>query len=64
MQDPIGKDIFMPKILPQLLAGGLLKANELKVLKEGTMVERAEVGLNLLRNNQVSGQKIVVEIAW
>ena len=34
-KDPIGKDIFMPKILPELLAGGLIKANELSVLKEG-----------------------------
>ena len=33
-----------------------------EVLKEGTLKERVEVGLDLLRNNKISGEKVVVDI--
>lgn len=63
-QDPIGKDIFMPKILPQLLEDGLIEPNSVLVMKEGTMCERTAKALDLLLNNKVSGQKIVVKIVF
>jgi len=60
--DEYVRENLMPKILPELLANGLVKPNRIRLLKEGTLKERVEVGLDLLRNNKVSGEKIVVEI--
>ena len=54
----------MPKILPQLLQDGIIKPNPLIVLDEGSMLERTEKALDMFRNNQVSGQKVVVEITY
>ncbi len=61
-KDEYVRENLMPKILPELLANGLVKPNRIRLLKEGTLKERVEVGLDLLRNNKVSGEKIVVEI--
>lgn len=56
------KDTIMTKIVPQLLSSGGLKPNRVKLLTQGTFKERAEIGLDLLRNNKISGEKVVVEI--
>lgn len=56
------KEHLMPKILPALLASGLIQPNRVQLLKEGTLKERVEKGLDLLRRNVVSGEKIVVQI--
>lgn len=53
----------MPKILPALLAEGLIQPNRVRLLKEGSFKARVETGLDLLRRNAVSGEKIVVQIA-
>ena len=53
----------MPKILPQLLGNRLLEPNPIKILKEGSLRERAEEGLGLLRNGQTNGQKILVMVS-
>ena len=53
----------MPKILPQLLESGVLQPNPIRLLKEGTFKERAETAFDLLRNNKVSGEKVIVAVA-
>jgi hypothetical protein len=53
----------MPKILPQLLASGIIQPNRVRLLDQGTFKERVATGLELLRNNKVSGEKVVVRIA-
>ncbi|KAJ6456111.1 chaperonin 10-like protein [Mycena sanguinolenta] len=57
------KENLMPKILPELLASGLIQPNRVRLLDEGTFEERVGAGLDLLRNNKVSGEKVVVKIA-
>ncbi|KAJ6534625.1 chaperonin 10-like protein [Mycena vulgaris] len=57
------KDNLMPKILPQLLAAGLIQPNRVRLLDQGTFKERVATGLDLLRNNRVSGEKVIVKVA-
>ena len=52
----------MPKVLSELLEKGLLQPNKVRLLKSGTLQERVEEGLDLLRNNKISGEKVVVEV--
>ncbi|KAJ7464601.1 chaperonin 10-like protein [Mycena latifolia] len=56
------KDNLMPKILPQLLAAGIIQPNRVRLLDQGTFKERVATGLDLLRNNKVSGEKVVVKV--
>lgn len=53
----------MPKILPSLLERGLIEPNRIRLLEQGSLTERVVTGLELLRSNQVSGEKVVVKIA-
>ncbi|KAJ7800559.1 chaperonin 10-like protein [Mycena olivaceomarginata] len=57
------KDSLMPKILPELLASGLIQPNRVRLLDQGTFKERVSTGLDLLRNNRISGEKVVVKVA-
>lgn len=52
----------MPKILPALLEAGYIKPSRVRLVKTGSFKERVDFGLDLLRNNKVSGEKVVVEI--
>lgn len=52
----------MPKILPSLLDQGLILPNRMHLLDQGTLKDRAQTGLDLLRNNKLSGEKIIVKI--
>ncbi len=52
----------MPKILPSLLEKGIIQPNRVHLLDQGTFKERVSAGLDLLRNNKVSGEKLVVKI--
>ena len=52
----------MPKIFPLIFEKGILKPNRVRLLKDGTLEERVEEGLDLLRNNRISGEKVVEEI--
>ena len=56
------KENLMPKILPDLLAKGLIKPNPVRLFAEGTLKERAAVALDLLRHNKLSGEKLVVKM--
>lgn len=62
IQDPYEKENLMPKILPALLEAGIIKSNRVRLLDQGTFKERVAVGLDLLRNNKVSGEKVVVRV--
>jgi len=61
-QDEEMKRSIMPKILPQLLASGVIQPNRVRLMNQGSFKERVEQGLELLRNNKVSGEKVVVEV--
>ena len=52
----------MPIALPQLLEQDKLKANRIRLLDQGTVKERVESGLDLLRHNKVSGEKVIVKV--
>ncbi|KAG7452024.1 GroES-like protein [Guyanagaster necrorhizus] len=56
------KENVMPKILPDLLEKGIIQPNRVHLLDQGTFKERVAVGLELLRHNKVSGEKLVVKI--
>ncbi|KAJ7597778.1 hypothetical protein C8J56DRAFT_1012018 [Mycena floridula] len=56
------KENLMPKLLPQLLESGIIKPNRVRLLAEGSFKERVEKGLNLFRNHEVSGEKVVVKV--
>ncbi|KAF9532716.1 hypothetical protein CPB83DRAFT_807207 [Crepidotus variabilis] len=56
------KKNLMPKILPSLLQSGFIKPSRVRLLDEGSFKERVEAGLELLRNNKVSGEKVIVKI--
>lgn len=65
-QDSIARENFMPKILPQLLESGVIRPNPVRLLKasEGSLLERVKTGLDLFRNSEVSGEKVVIELKW
>jgi len=62
MQDKRLERDLMPKIVPQLLEDGLIKPNKIRLLDQGTFEERVGLGLELLRNNQIRGEKVVVKV--
>ncbi|EJD46219.1 GroES-like protein [Auricularia subglabra TFB-10046 SS5] len=56
---------LQPKILPALLARGLIKPTATKIIDESqgqTILERVKAGFALLRSNAVSGYKVIVKI--
>lgn len=53
---------LMPKILPSLLESGILKPNRIRLIDQGTFKERVAKGLDLLRNNKLSAEKVVVKV--
>ncbi|GJE93290.1 zinc-binding alcohol dehydrogenase family protein [Phanerochaete sordida] len=63
-EDGFSRENIVPVILPQLLAEGKLRANPVRLLEEGTLLERVKTGLDLLRHNKISGEKLVVELKF
>ncbi|SJL15756.1 related to Zn-dependent oxidoreductases [Armillaria ostoyae] len=61
-EDAFQKENVMPRILPELLERGIIQPNRIHLLDQGTFKERVAVGLDLLRHNKVSGEKLVVKI--
>lgn len=53
----------MPDVLPRLLASGVIQPTRMRIMDQGTVRERVEAGIDLLRKNKVSGEKVVVKIA-
>ncbi|KAJ7463397.1 chaperonin 10-like protein [Mycena galericulata] len=54
---------LMPKILPELLASGIIQPNRVRLLDQGSLKDRVETGLDLLRNNKISGEKVIVKVS-
>lgn len=56
----------MPKLLPKLLETNVLRPNRIRLLKasEGPLFERVTNALDLFRQNKISGEKVIVELAW
>jgi hypothetical protein len=54
----------MPKILPDLLAQGNIEPNRVRLLdsRQKSLKDRVQEGMELLRENRVSGEKVVVKI--
>jgi len=54
----------MTKILPTLLETKIIQPTKIRLLDEsyGSLKDRVEVGLDLLRNNKVSGEKVIVKV--
>lgn len=54
----------MPKILPGLLAEGHIEPSRVKLLddRQKSLKDRVKQGMELLRDNRVSGEKVVVKI--
>ncbi|KAJ3989055.1 chaperonin 10-like protein [Lentinula detonsa] len=62
---PYLKDNLMTRILPSLLEKKVIEPTKIRLLDEayGPLKDRVEVGLDLLRNNKVSGEKVIVKVS-
>jgi len=63
MQNEYLRDNLMPKILPQLLKDNTIKPNRVRLFDRGSLQDRCEKALDVVRNGQVSGEKVVVKVA-
>lgn len=61
-EDPFTRENVLPVILPRLLEKGDIRPNRVRLIDQGDLLERVNEGLDLLRNNRVSGEKVVVDI--
>ncbi|KAF8873875.1 chaperonin 10-like protein [Infundibulicybe gibba] len=61
-QDAYMKENLMAIVLPALLEQGLVEPNRVRLMEEGPLMSRAEAALDLLRNNRVSGEKLVLKV--
>lgn len=61
-KDPFSRDYIMPILLPRLLEQGAIQPNAVRLMNEGSVLDRVRAGIELLRNNKVSGEKVVVEL--
>lgn len=57
------KNHLQPDIMPELLARGLIQPNKQRIVEGTTLLERAEKALILLRERDVSGEKLVWRVA-
>ncbi|KAI0759315.1 GroES-like protein [Irpex lacteus] len=64
-EDPVAPTL-LPKLLPRLLESGALRPNRIRLFGEsdGPILERVKRGLELLRENKISGEKVVIELVW
>ncbi|KAG6911276.1 hypothetical protein DXG01_002115 [Tephrocybe rancida] len=62
-QDPYLRDNLATKIIPSLLEKGIIEPNRVRLMDQGSFKDRVEQGLDLLRNNKISGEKVVIKVA-
>lgn len=62
-QDELFKYHLQPDMMPELLARGVIQPNKQRVVEGKTLLERAERALALLRDREVSGEKLVWRVA-
>jgi hypothetical protein len=53
----------MPVTLPKLLEENLIKPNRFKLLDHADLLTRTKDGLDLYRQNKISGEKLIVKIS-
>jgi len=54
---------LQPKIIPDLLAKGLIKPNRFRELQGATLLENVATAVDLLRRGEVSGERLVYKVA-
>ncbi|KAG2035625.1 chaperonin 10-like protein [Suillus americanus] len=57
------RDNLMPKILPRLLEEATIKPNRVRLFDQGSLQDRCREALDVVRNGQVNGEKVVVKVA-
>ncbi|CAL1716587.1 unnamed protein product [Somion occarium] len=57
------KDELQPKILPELLASGLITPNRIREIQGATLLDRVKEALDILRKGEVSGERLVVRVS-
>jgi len=57
------RDNLMPKILPRLLEEGIIQPNRVRLFNQGSLQDRCQEALDVVRNGQVNGEKVVVKVA-
>ncbi|KAK3298970.1 uncharacterized protein B0H64DRAFT_422587 [Chaetomium fimeti] len=57
------KNHLQPEIIPALLEQGVVQPNKQRVVEGKTMLERAQKALDLLKDQAVSGEKLVWRVA-
>lgn len=56
------RDNLMPKILPRLLKEAIIQPNRVRLFDQGSLQDRCQEALNVVRNGQVKGEKVVVKV--
>ncbi|TCD68534.1 hypothetical protein EIP91_010459 [Steccherinum ochraceum] len=54
---------LQPKIIPDLLARGLVKPNKVREVEGASLLEKVVTSVDLLRKNAVSGERLVYRVA-
>jgi hypothetical protein len=54
---------LQPEIVPKLLKDGVIKPNRYRVVEGSSAVERAQKAVDILRNKEVSGERLVWRLA-
>ncbi|KAM0564006.1 hypothetical protein ACHAPJ_000214 [Fusarium lateritium] len=57
------KEKMQPEIVPALLKDGIITPNKYRVVEGSSAVERAQKALDILRNREVSGERLVWRIS-
>ncbi|KAH7197614.1 chaperonin 10-like protein [Fusarium flagelliforme] len=57
------KERLQPEIVPKLLRDGVIKPNRYRVVEGSSAVERAQKAVDILRNKEVSGERLVWRLA-
>jgi NADPH:quinone reductase-like Zn-dependent oxidoreductase len=63
LQNELFKSRLQSEIVPALLEKGVIQPNKIRVVEGKTLLERAENALSLLRNQALSGEKLVWRVA-
>lgn len=61
-QNEYFKQNLQPEIVPRLLTDGVITPNRYRVVEGSSAVERAQKAVDILRNKEVSGERLVWRI--
>jgi hypothetical protein len=63
LQNEFFKNHLQSEIVPALLEQGVIQPNKTRVVEGSTFLERAQNALDLLKDQAVSGEKLVWRVA-